>query len=117
MASERVLAEVLVEQRPTPAPQRMHGGLQLATASGETEEGGGHGGRRLLTLDDSGPLEVAQALGEQVGRDAGEAVAEVGVPAAVSQQQLANDQHGPAVADDVQRLRDAAVLAVGAHGP
>src|SRR3954453_10200759 len=104
MAAERVLADVLVEQRPTPAPQGVDGGLQLATASGETEEGGGHRGRRLLSVDDSGPLEVAQAVGEQIGRDAGEAVAEVGVAASVAQQQLADDQQGPAVADDVQRL-------------
>jgi hypothetical protein len=47
-------------------------------------------------------LEQAQALGQQVGGDAGEGPLQLG-PAPPAQQQLADDQQRPAVADDLQR--------------
>ena len=56
-----------------------------------------------------------QPVGEQVGRDAGQASAEVGVAGAVVDQQLPHDQQGPAVPDDVEGPGEPAVLVVGAH--
>ena len=50
-------------------------------ARGEPEDGGRDRGWRLLPGDDSFSFEVAEALGEQVGGDAGQAVMEVGVAA------------------------------------
>src|SRR5207248_6630140 len=81
----------------------------------EPEDGRCDRRRSRLPRHDAGPLEVAQAIGEQVGRYAGQAMEQVGVAAAAAQQQLADDQQIPAIADHVERPRDGAVLAVGPH--
>ena len=58
-------------------------------------------------------LEVAQALGEDVRADVWESGAQVG-EALGPQQQLADDEQRPALADDVERACDPAAVAVGA---
>ena len=85
------------------------------TAWGEPEEGGRDRGWRFLPGDDSFPFQFAEALGEQVGGDPGQAVMEVGVAAGPLQEQLAHDQQVPAIADHVEGLGDGAVLLVRTH--
>ena len=66
--------------------------------------------RRATT---SAVLELAQALGEDVGAQDSEAGAQVG-EALRAEQQLAHDEQGPALADEVERAGDPAAVAVGA---
>ena len=53
-------------------------------------------------------LEALEAIGEQVGRDALERFEEVLELAALAEHEIAQDEDGPAVADDVQRACDGA---------
>src|SRR5690349_24172050 len=69
----------------------------------------------LLAPDESRSLELAEAVREQVGGDAGQPVLQVGVPARALQEQFPDHQQGPAVPDHVQGLGDRAVLAITAH--
>ena len=71
-------------------------------------------------VGEAGVLQGVQAVTQEVGCDAVEGVAKVGV-AAIAFRELAADQEGPTVADDVKAGSDGAVLPVGAlssgHGP
>ena len=106
------LGLLLGHQRNAPAGQILEHRPKLLASWGEAKQGGGDWGRGIFTSDDAGVLEFAQPLGEQVGGDPGEPVAQVGVPARAAQRQLADDQQRPAVADHIQRFRDRAVLVV-----
>jgi hypothetical protein len=66
---------------------------------------------QLLLLHQAGLLEVAQPVGQQVGGNAGQVGAQVG-EATAPEGELAQDEQGPAVADDVERGGDSAVLVV-----
>ena len=80
--------------------------------------------RRLQTLHDihldilgsRSSHEIAQAFDQQIRGDAGEPVAQIRIAARPARQQLAHDQEGPAVANQVQRPGDGAVLPVRPHG-
>ena len=61
-------------------------------------------------LEDALVDEPAEAVGEDVARDA-EALLEL-VEAAAAEEGVADDQERPALADDLERPRDRAVLAV-----
>src|SRR5581483_3287862 len=71
------------------------------------------GGRRRQRApgDDPVRLEVAQAGGEDVGADTGQVVDEVRVPLRAVHQ-LADDEQRPALADQVERVSNRAVLVV-----
>ena len=75
------------------------------------------GGGASSRQDQAGGLEFTDPVREQVGRDSRQPVLQVGVPARAADQELPDDQEGPPVAYDVQRLGDRAVLAVTPHNP
>jgi hypothetical protein len=60
-------------------------------------------------------LQTLEPRGEQIRRDSGELGPEVG-EAERPQEEVAHDEKGPAVADDVERLRDPTDLSVPFHG-
>ena len=70
---------------------------------------------RRLAADDARLLEVAQAIGQQVGGDAGHAGLQIRVSEPAAEQQLAHDEQGPAIADEFERLGQRAVLVVAPH--
>jgi hypothetical protein len=70
---------------------------------------------RDASLDHTGLLQPAQALGQKRARDAGQAALEL-VEVADLGQQLAHDQHRPAIGEDLRRARHRTVLAVQVHG-
>src|SRR4029078_4310030 len=65
--------------------------------------------------DPAGRLQLLEPRGEDVARDPVEPRGELAV-APGSDQQVADDQECPALADQFERLRDAAVLPVVARG-
>ena len=97
------------------APERQHDGLELAPALGELVDPRARGRRERAPTHDARLLELAQALGEDVGADVGEAGAQVG-EALGAEQQLADDEQGPPLTGDVEGSRDPAAVAVGALG-
>ena len=80
-----------------PAPEREHDGLELGAAVGERVDLGARRRWQLVAHHHPRGLEVAQALGEDVGAQVGQAGAQVG-EALGPQQQLAHDEQGPALA-------------------
>ena len=60
---------------------------------------GGGASSRLISPASSSSF---RRVGQQVGRDAGQPVLQVGEPARALQQQLADDQQRPAIAHDVE---------------
>ena len=91
--------------------------LQLRARVGQVEQGGCDGRRGVFSPDQARGLEFTDPVREQVGRDPRQSVLQVGVPARAADHELPDDQQGPPVADDVQRLGDRAVLAVTTHNP
>ena len=86
----------------------MHGRSQLSTPLGELVAA------LSVTTDDPRTLELAQPLDEEIGGDACQAVLELAV-ARRANQQLADDEEGPAVSDQVEGFGEGAVLVVGTH--
>jgi len=115
VAAERIGGRRVLQQRRAPASNRLRDGAQLLAARRETNEHRRDGRRLPLPHGDAGGLELAQPRGEQVRRDPRQAVAQVGVAARPAQEQLADDEQRPAIADDVEGLRERAELAVGPH--
>jgi hypothetical protein len=62
-------------------------------------------------------LELLQAGGEDVGAAAREVAVEVRVAERAMLDELPDDEEGPALTDDVERVRDRAVLVVRLHDP
>ena len=93
------------------APEREDDRLELAPALGELVDPRSRGRGERAATHDARLLEVAQALGEDVGAHVGEPGAQVG-EALGAQQQLAHHEQGPALADDVEGARDPAAVAV-----
>jgi len=83
-------------------------------ALSEPVEGGRDRWWGCLGGDDARGFEALEAVGQQIGRDAGQAVAEVRV-ATRSCSQLPHDEQRPAVAHDVEGLGDRAELSVLPH--
>jgi hypothetical protein len=84
--------------------------LQRAPGSGQAIFGP-LAARRDPPLDHARLLQPAEALGEQRARDAGQAALEL-VEVADVGQELAHDQHRPAIGEDLGRARHRTVLAV-----
>ena len=95
------------------APEREDDGLELLSTLGELVDPRAGGRRQRAAPQYSGGLELAQALGEDVGADVGQPRAQVG-EALGAEQQLADDEQRPALADDVEGPRDPAAVAVRA---
>ena len=95
---------------PTERSSRMTGRSSSSVLGELVDPGGGRRRQRPLR-DDSARLEVAQAGGEDVRADAGEARDEVGV-ALRAAHQLEDDQERPPLADQAERVGHRAVLVV-----
>ena len=88
---------------------------QLPACLGQAVQGRGDGRRGVAALDQARRLEITDPVGEQVARDSGQAVLQVGVPARAPDQELPDDQERLPVADNIQRPGDRAILTVAAH--
>ena len=77
-------------------------GSSSLPALGELVDPRAGGRRQRAAPHDPRRLELAQALGEDVGADVGQSGAQVG-EALGPEQQLADDEQRPALADDVER--------------
>jgi len=95
------------------APERDHDRLELASALGELVDPRSRWRREGATTHQARLLEIAQALGQDVGADVRQSGAQIG-EALGAQQQLADDEEGPALAHEVEGARDPAAVAVGA---
>lgn len=89
---------------------------EFAASGGEAVDDRQLGCVWLVALHQAVVREPANPFGEQIGGDAGKAVAKVGIPA-VAQRQLTNDQQRPPVADGVEPAGEGAVLVVGLRPP
>lgn len=98
-------------ERPAPHRQRAHHETEPTPAVGERVRGA----RRVLRVErarhKSLTLHSPQAVGKQLRRDAGQLGTELLEPRG-SAQQVAYDKQRPALANQIERLRDWAVLAV-----
>ena len=115
MAAIRVALRCRRQKRRAPASDLLHDRVQGGAAWRETEQRRRDRWRRVLACDYSGLFELPQPVGQQVRRDAGQPVAQVGVAAGAADQELTHDQQRPAVADHVKRLCQRAILPIGAH--
>src|SRR5919201_1558789 len=94
-----------------PAAKRKDRVLELSTPVGQGVDARAGRGRELLSLDDAGPLELAQPLGDDVRAGVGEPPLEIG-EALRAEQQLAHPEQRPAPYNEVACVRDRAGLAV-----
>src|SRR5216683_6543919 len=92
--------------------QCLEGRLELLAARREVKQGRRHWRRRFLTADEACLFHPAQPFGQEVGGNPGEAVPKVRVPARAEDQELADDQERPTVADNIEPLGERAVLPV-----
>ena len=60
-------------------------------------------------------FQIHETICQEVGGDSGKAVSQIGIAAAPANEQLANDEQAPAIADLIERFGKTAVLAVGTH--
>src|SRR5262249_3666708 len=97
--------------RPPPPRQRPHHETELTSALGERVRSA----RRALRVErarhQSLTLHSPQAVGEQLRRDADELGPE-GLKSRGAPQQVPNDEQRPALANQIERLRNGAVLTV-----
>ena len=131
-----VREQVAAEERLRPGPQHDVGvgvlAVHLRPALGPAADGLQHPGqvlagrRRLVDrpapvrlgadLQHPGPLQLAQAPGQQRPRQPGRAGGDL-VEGPAAEQQVAQDDRRPALGEDLRPPRDRAELAVVAHGP
>ena len=97
-----------------PGAQLAEHGRERPAGLGQLVDGDRRGTREGALLDDALLLQTGQAVGEDVGADAGQPVGQVGEPLG-PEQQLADDERRPALADDVERDRGRTALAVALH--
>jgi len=115
VAPELVITDRPRHQRSSPPSESVHHRPELRASVGQMKQSRRNGRGRVLAPDEARLLHLPQALSQQVRRDAGQPVPKVGVAAGSLNQKLTNDQHRPALADHVQRLRYRAVLPVRLH--
>jgi hypothetical protein len=92
-----------------PAGQLAHDGPESDAVGRQLVDLGGSRWRQAALDDDLTRLEILQARRQDVGADPRQRVGEVGV-ALGALQQLADDQQRPALADQLERVGDGAVL-------
>jgi hypothetical protein len=95
------------------ATERQHHRLELAAERGQHVDGGGHRRRQVLLLDEARVLQVAQPLRQEIGREPGHRLQEVGEPPP-TQEQVAHEQQRPPLAHHVERLGHPAELMIAA---
>jgi hypothetical protein len=82
---------------------------------GQLVELSGSRWRKQPPLDDPVPLQLAQPEAQNVGRDPGQALAEIREPLG-PERELADDEQRPALTDEIECASDAAVLVVCPFG-
>ena len=97
-----------------PGAQLAEHGRERPAGIGQLVDGDRRGAREGALLDDAVLLQAGQAVGEDVRADAGQPVGQVGEPLG-AEQQLADDERRPALADDVERDRGRTALTVALH--
>src|SRR5262245_48139292 len=95
----------------TPGDQRNHRRSKIPTVLGQLVHLPSGRRRQLFSRDDAVAFEGSQPLGEELAADARQTVDQIREPPR-PQHELADDQQGPAITDDVERARRAAVLLV-----
>jgi len=116
VGGEGVATRRLGQEGSAPMAEGLEDGIEFKAAGSQLEESGGDGRRRVLAGDDAGVLEFAEAVGEEIGGDAGKAVAQVRVAAGAADEEFTDDEEGPAVANEVEGFGEGAELGIGAHG-
>jgi hypothetical protein len=114
VALECLIRPLFAHERQTPTSELADDCVEIAAATRQAEECRCNRRWCLLARNDADPLELLQAVCEQVGCDPRQAVSQVRVAAWPAQEQLAHDQQRPALAEDVKAFGDGAVLVVGA---
>src|SRR5262249_6367054 len=119
LPEQHVGVELAPRQRARQPP--LPPGPELAEDPGELLPGLGERVARALLVvrlarDDAGVDELAEARGEHGARDARDATAHVSESRAPGQQ-LPHDEERPALAEEIERTRDRAELAVALHAP
>ena len=102
---------VHAEEVEAPAGELEDRALEAAAELGQLVDDAGGRGFELAAADDPFRLEVAQPLGQHVGRGSADGAVEFG-EAQRPEQQLAHDQQRPALPDPVEGAGEAARLAV-----
>jgi hypothetical protein len=102
---------VRAEELHAPLGELDHGRLEAGRLLGQLVDGARRGRIEATATDQPGPLELLQALAQEVRRDAVQTLLEIG-EALGREEQLAHDEHGPAVPDDVEGAGEGAVLVV-----
>jgi hypothetical protein len=97
----------------TPLAHHHDQGLELAACLGQMILEA-VAGRALPALDDALPLQKLKTLREQRGRHQRHATPQI-VEARAATDQLAQNQGGPALREDLRRLGDRAELSIAAH--
>ena len=100
-----------VDERPAPDRQRTHHETEPTPAIGERVRGARWSLRVELARHEALTFHSLQAVGEKPRRDAGQLGAKLLEPCRPPQQ-IAHDQQRPALANEIERLRDWAVLTV-----
>src|SRR5216683_7911757 len=101
MAAKRFSGAMFPQQDPSPASDCMHDRSKVLAARREVDQSRRDRRRSLFAPDNTGSLEVSKTVGQQIGRDAGQTVSEVGIATRSACQQLAHDEECPSVSDDV----------------
>ena len=97
----------------TPLAHRLAHRLEILALFGQPVGPAAPGGD-ALALDDPVPLQGAEPLGQQRGRDSGRALPDLGEgPASV--EQVPDDDRRPSLREQLRGARDRAELAVGPH--
>jgi hypothetical protein len=100
---------------PTPSPPAECVDCRLQVATDRREAVCGDVARAVTPLYEAFGFHLLQSLGEKIGRDAGETAQELGV-ALGPEQEIADDEQRPALAQYVEGAGEAAVLVVAPPG-
>jgi hypothetical protein len=112
VSARRVLrARSRAHERPAPDRQRAHHETEPTPAVGEPVRGARRTLRVEFACDQALAFHPPQAIRKQLWRDSGQLSAEI-LESRRSSQQVAHDQERPALANQIERLRDWAVLTV-----
>ena len=109
---KRLVGSARAHEIAAPPAELDHRALDPAPEVGQLVDRAAGRGREPATLDEPSLLEVTQARGEEALADPGQRSQEIGEAARTKVDEVAQDQERPALADDVEGLRDGAVLLV-----
>src|SRR5205085_1065202 len=95
--------------------ERLEDRLALVPPGRQLVDLHGGGGRQLAAVQRADRLEGLEALRQHVGADAGKARAQI-AEALRAEHELAHDEEGPTLADEVERMGRPAGVVVAAPG-